>query len=57
MVPTRGSSGLRLDPDWQLMGALESADGKLLFGISTAFVFTVIQRIVHITERQDRTQR
>jgi hypothetical protein len=27
------------------MGALEAADGMLLFGISTAFVFAVIQQI------------
>jgi hypothetical protein len=47
-LTTRGSSGLFLDPEWQLMGALESADGMLLFGISTAFVFTVIQYIVRL---------
>jgi hypothetical protein len=32
-----------LQPHWQLMGALEAADGMLLFGISTAFIFTVMQ--------------
>ena len=26
-----------------MMGALEAADGMLLFGISTAFIFTVLQ--------------
>jgi hypothetical protein len=30
------------------MGALEAADGMLLFGISTAFVFAAIQRIERI---------
>jgi hypothetical protein len=34
-----------------MMGALESADGMLLFGISTAFVFTVIQKIMLIALR------
>ncbi len=29
----------------ETLGALEAADGMLLFGISTAFVFAVIQRI------------
>ncbi len=48
---TRGGSGLSLDPEWQLMGALESASGMLLFGISTAFVFAVIQRVVSIIDR------
>ena len=35
--------GLMLHPPWQMMGALEAADGMLLFGISTAFIFTVMQ--------------
>jgi hypothetical protein len=32
-----------LQPHWQMLGALEAADGMLLFGISTAFIFTVMQ--------------
>ena len=48
---TRGESGLVLGGDWRLMGALEAANGMLLFGISTAFVFTVIQRIVTIIDK------
>jgi len=35
--------GVMLQPHWQLMGALEAADGMLLFGMSTAFIFTVMQ--------------
>jgi hypothetical protein len=54
---TRGAKDLALDPAWRLMGALESADGMLLFGISTAFVFTVIQRIGGIIDELDRSQR
>ena len=42
-MATRGASGFVLQPHWQMMGALESADGMLLFGISTAFIFTVMQ--------------
>ena len=42
-MATRGASGLMLHPHWQIMGALEAADGMLLFGISTAFIFTVMQ--------------
>lgn len=41
-LTTRGESGLILEHNWRLMGALEAADGVLLFGISTAFLFTVI---------------
>jgi hypothetical protein len=42
-MATRGASRLLLQPHWQMMGALEAADGMLLFGISTAFIFTVMQ--------------
>jgi hypothetical protein len=54
---TRGASGLLLGAEWQLMGALESADGMLLFGISTAFVFMVLQRVVGIIDRLDGSLR
>ena len=47
-MTTRGASGLVLSGEWRLLGSLEAADGMLLFGISTAFVFAVIQRIDHI---------
>ena len=42
-MSTRGASGLVPERHWQMMGALEAADGMLLFGISTAFIFTVMQ--------------
>jgi len=42
-MTTRGASGLMLEPHWQMMGALEAADGMLLFGISTAYIFALMQ--------------
>ncbi len=42
-MTTRGASGLVLAEEWRLMGALEAADGMLLFGISTAFLFAMLQ--------------
>lgn len=42
-MATRGASGFVLEPRWQMMGALEAVDGMLLFGISAAFIFTVMQ--------------
>ena len=42
-MTTRGASGLMLEPHWQMMGALEAANGMLLFGISTAYIFAVMQ--------------
>jgi hypothetical protein len=41
-ISTRGASGLVLKHHWQMMGALEAVDGMLLFGISTAYIFTVM---------------
>jgi hypothetical protein len=38
-ITTRGAAELMLEQQWQMMGALEAADGMLLFGISTAFIF------------------
>ena len=40
---TRGASGLMLQQHWQMMGALEAANGMLLFGISTAYIFALMQ--------------
>jgi hypothetical protein len=42
-MSTRGASGLALQSHWQLMGALEAINGMLLFGVSTAWLFTVAQ--------------
>lgn len=35
--------GLALPSRWQMIGALEAVNGALLFGISTAFIFAVMQ--------------
>ena len=45
-MTTRGASGLFLAPHWRMMGAVEAADGMLLFGISTAFLFTIMARLL-----------
>ena len=42
-MSTRGASGLVLERHWRMMGALEAMDGMLLFGISTAYIFAVMQ--------------
>ena len=43
-MTTRGASGLSLEPHWRIMGALKSANGMLLFGISTAYIFAVMNQ-------------
>ena len=42
-MTTRGASGLLLQQHWRMMGALEAAAGMLLFGISTAYIFSLMQ--------------
>jgi hypothetical protein len=50
-MTTRGSYTLALDRPWLMLGALESANGWLLFGISTAFLFAVIMEIWTMLKR------
>jgi hypothetical protein len=42
-MSTRGASGLTLQRHWKMMGALEAVDGMLLFGVSAAYIFAVMQ--------------
>ncbi len=39
-----GHEELHLAPHWKMMGALEALNGWILFGLTTAFLFTVVQR-------------
>ncbi|MGC2527306.1 MAG: hypothetical protein WA639_06140 [Candidatus Acidiferrum sp.] len=38
-----GHENLELAPGWQMMGALEALNGWILFGLTTAFLFSVMQ--------------
>jgi hypothetical protein len=40
-----GHTTLDLAPAWQMMGALEALNGWILFGLTTAFIFTVVQKV------------
>ena len=53
-ITTRGASGLIAHGHWQLAGALEAADGMLLFGISTAYLFAVLQALWPMLSRRRR---
>ena len=44
-ITTRGTSAVALPDRWQMMAALEAVNGMSLFGISTAFVFTMLLQI------------
>ena len=42
---TLGYGDLLMSPKWRLLGPLEGADGILMFGVSTAMIFTLILRL------------
>jgi len=43
---TLGDSDAVMSPTWKLLVPLEGANGMLMFGISTATLFAVIQRLI-----------
>jgi hypothetical protein len=43
---TLGYGDIIMTPSWRLMGPLEAANGMLMFGVSTAALFALIQRLV-----------
>jgi hypothetical protein len=44
-ITSYGHETLFLESRWQLMGAIEALNGWLLFGLTSAFLFGIIQRI------------
>jgi len=44
-ITTYGHENLSLEPSWQLLGAIEALNGCLLFGLTTAFLFGMIQKV------------
>ena len=43
-----GYGDLIMSPSWRLLGPLETANGALLFGVSTAMIFAVILWLIQI---------
>jgi hypothetical protein len=43
---TTSGSDIILPRRWKLLGPLEAVSGMLMFGVSTAFIFAVIQRLI-----------
>jgi hypothetical protein len=52
---TLGDEDLALSKAWQLLGPLEAADGMLMFGVTTAVIFAVIQRLLEIRIHSNAT--
>ena len=50
-MTTYGHASLFLVNHWQIMGALEALNGIILFGLTTAFLFSKIQRVSPLGHR------
>jgi hypothetical protein len=53
-MTTYGHESVSLSPPWQMMGALEALNGVLLFGLTTAFLFAMIQEVWPLSLREGR---
>ena len=42
-----GYGDVVMTASWKLLGPMETADGMLLFGVSTAMIFTISLRLIH----------
>lgn len=51
---TLGYGDIVMSPAWRMLGPIEAANGALLFGVSTAMIFAVIQGLVAIKFRDLR---
>lgn len=51
-LATYGHTGRMLSADWRLMGALEALNGTMLLGLTAAFLFAIIQRIMPSSRRR-----
>jgi len=56
-ITSYGHANLYLKERWQLMGALEALNGMLLFGLTTAFLFAMIQRAWPLGSRDHHRDR
>ena len=48
---TLGDSDKVMSPSWRLLASFEAANGMLMFGVSTAMLFAVIQRLFQTIQR------
>jgi hypothetical protein len=51
-MTTYGHAGLQLQDQWQLLGTIEALDGWLLFGLTTAFMFGMIQKVLLLNSEE-----
>jgi len=53
-MTSHGHANAALADRWQLMGALEALNGLLLFGLTTAYLFAVIQDVWRLGRHDDK---
>src|SRR5271154_6078658 len=52
-ITAYGHDNLMLAPRWAMMGALEALNGCIMFGLTTAFLFTLMQKVRYQREHQN----
>lgn len=55
-LTTYGHSNAFLAEHWRMLGALEALNGLLLFGLTTAFLFSTIQQVWPVGSRERRSK-
>ena len=53
-MTTYGHAGIYLEPQWQMMGAVEALNGVVLFGFTTATLFSFIESVPRARARRQR---
>ena len=51
-ITSYGHATLSLETRWQLLGAIEALNGWLLFGLTTAFLFGMLQKVWSLGKRE-----
>jgi MFS superfamily sulfate permease-like transporter len=53
-ITSYGHASISLAGPWELMGALEALNGWLLFGLTTAFLFAVVQKVWLLVSKEQQ---
>ena len=56
-ITSYGHTGLSLEERWRLMGAMEALNGWLVFGLTTAFLFAVIEEFGSAQSKREHGER
>jgi hypothetical protein len=51
-ITTYGHAGIHLKSHWELLGAMEALQGMLLFGLTTAFLFSIFCAVSPLKNHQ-----